>query len=279
VDETETAAGAPRLAAAQRRLWQLLAAPEGVRAALAEEGLGAEAALEALFAGDARAPAAARLEVYANAYFHRLCDVLRGDYAALAAALGAEAFHDLATAYLLAYPPRHFSLRFAGDRLGAFLAGDEPEAAFFRARWPYAADLAALEWARVDAFDAPDDAPLTREALAGLAPEAWATLPLQLRASARLLTLTLPVERLRRAAARGEPLPLEGFAPELTHLCVFRDGDAVLDRRLDPAEAALLARARTATSFGAVCDSLASPAAAAAHLSRWLPALTKGSPS
>lgn len=250
-----------------------------MRAALAEEGPGAEAALVALLAGDAQAPAAVRLEVYANAYFHRLHDVLRGDYAALAAALGADAFHDLATAYLLACPPRHFSLRYAGDRLAAFLAGDEPGAAFFSARWPYAADLAALEWARVDAFDAPDDEPLTREALAALAPEAWATLPLRLRAAARLLALAWPVDRLRRAAASGEPLPLAAFAPEPTHLCVFRDGDDVRDRRLDPGEAALLARADTGTTFGALCDTLGSPEAAAAHLTRWLPVFTKATHS
>jgi hypothetical protein len=287
VSETEADArspsAAPRLAAAQRRLWRLLAAPEGVRAALAEEGPEAEAALEALLAGDARAPAAARLEVYANAYFHRIAAVLRDDYPALASALGPAAFHDLATAYLLACPPRHVSLRRAGDRVAGFLASDAGGAPFFRGRWPFAADLAALEWALADAFDAPDDDPLAREALAALPPEAWAALPLRLRASVALLALAWPVDRLRRAADAGAALPLAAFAPEPTRLCVYRDGDAVRYRRLDPDAASLLESARDGTTFGALCDALAAshgpaaaPALAATHLSHWLPAFSKG---
>jgi len=269
------------LDAAQRRLWALLAAPEGVRAALAEEGPGAGAALEALLAGDARVPAAERLEVYANAYFHRIAGALREDHPALAAALGAPAFHDLATAYLLACPPRHASLRHAGDRLPAFLAGAEG-AAPFRARWPYAAELAALERAIVDAFDAPDDEPLARAELAALAPAAWAALPLRLRASASLLGFGWPVDRLRGAAERGEPLPPEGFTPAPTRVCVYREGDAVRWLRVDADEAAFLDAARAGTTFGALCNALAArrgpdaaPARAAALLARLLPALRR----
>jgi hypothetical protein len=279
VNETETGEGrgAPRLAAAQRRLWQLLAAPEGVRAALAEEGPVAEAGLEALLVGDARAGAVVRLEVYANGWFHRVAACLRGDYPALAAALGEAAFHDLATAYLLACPPRHFSLRHAGDRVAAFLASDAGGARFLRARWPFAAELAALEGALVDVFDAADDAPLTRQALAHTPLDAWAALPLRLRACVALLRFAWPVDRLRRAADRGEPLPLDGFAPEPTRLCVYREGDAVRYRRLEPEDADLLERARGAgTTFGALCDALAAPAPAAAHLSRFLPLFRKG---
>jgi hypothetical protein len=261
--------GAPAdLAAVQRRLWRLLVAPEGVRNALAEEGPGAEAALGALLVGDERAGAAARLEVYANAYFARLHDVLRADVPALAAALGPPAFHDLATAYLLACPPRHFSLRHAGDQLAAYLASDEPGAAFVRARCAFAADLAALELARTDAFDAADDAPLSRDALAALAPEAWAALTLRLRACVRLLALAWPVDRLVDAQARGEPLPLAELAPARTQVCVYREGDDVRQLRVPPEDAALLARARDGVAFGEVCEVLASPERAAAFLGR-----------
>ena len=221
--------------------------------------------------------------MYANAYFQRLAECLQADYPALAAALGEAAFHDLATAYLLACPPRHFSLRYAGDRVAAYLASEEPGAGFFRARWPFAAELAALEWALVDAFDAPDDAPLTREVLAATPPEAWAELALRLRASTSLLAFEWPVDRLRRAADRGEPLPPGGFARESTRICVYREADAVRFRRLASTDAAFLESARSGTTFGALCDALASthgeadaPSLAAATLSRWLGVFSKG---
>jgi hypothetical protein len=247
---------APQLAAIQQRLWQLITAPDGVGEVPA-----------ALLRGDAHAPAAARLSVYANAYFARILGALREDYPALAAALGEAAFHDLATAYLVAHPPERPSLRDAGARVAAFLGGDTPEAAFFRVRWPFAADLAALEWAIVDAFDAPDAPPLSREALAHLAPEAWERLPLRLHPAAALLSLDWPVHRLRAAADAGEPLPTAGLAPEPTPIYVSRHGERVRFRCVSARDASLLAALREGTTFGALCEHLGDPADAAAWLS------------
>ena len=119
----------------QRRLRQLLTAPSGVRAALAEVGDPDGSSLGAWLRSDGRLGAVERLEVYANACFGRLHDVLADDHPALAAALGPPAFHDLVRAYLLLHPPRHFSLRHAGDRLPEFLAAS-PAAQPFRRRCP-----------------------------------------------------------------------------------------------------------------------------------------------
>ena len=269
------------LAALQQRLSRLIRAPSGVRAALAEEGDASGDGLAAWLVGDARASAAARLDVYANAYFARLLGALREDYPALAAALGEAAFHDLATAYLAAFPPSRPSLRDAGAKVRAFLAGDSPEAAWFRVRWPFAADLAALEWALVDAFDAPDAAPLEREFLAALAPEAWAALPLRLHPAAALLELAWPVHRLREAHDAGEALAAAVLAPSAIFVSVSRRGERVRFRAVDPAEAVLLAALREGTTFGALCERVAAergereaPRRAAELLSRWLEAGT-----
>jgi hypothetical protein len=267
-----------RLRPLQLRLRQLICAPSGVVAALAEEGDAAGASLSALLRGDARASAIARLDVYANAYFERLLGVLRDDYPALAAALGEDAFHDLATAYLVAHPPSRPSLRDAGARLGELLAGDSAEAAYFRVRWPFAADLAALEWALVGAFDAQDAEALTREQLAALEPAAWDALALRLHPATALLALAWPVQRLREAADRGEPLPaLAG--PEPTLVCVTRRDERVRHRALEPLEGALLATLARGSSFGALClriaearGDAAAPSLAAAWLARWVEA-------
>jgi len=270
-----------RLKPVQERLRQLICAPSGVAAALAAEGDAAGAGLAALLRGDARASATARLEVYANAYFERLLGVLRDDYPALAATLGEDAFHDLATAYLAAHPPTRPSLRDAGDGVPQLLAGDSGEAAFFRVRWPFAADLAALEWALVDAFDAPDAPALGREDLAALAPEAWEALALRLHPATSLLELAWPVHLLREAHERGEPLPLAELSREATHICVTRRNERVFFRAALPLEAALLATLQRGTTFGALCAHIAdergaaaAPAFAATLLTRWLEAGT-----
>ena len=144
-----------RLASGQRAIARLLRAPEGVRAALAEAGDPEGRSLESRVRGDATASAVQRLEIYANATFHRMREALEQEFDALARALGDTGFHDLVASYLLVHPSRRPSLRHVGEALPEFLAGHgvaEP----FRRRWPWAADLARLEWALSLAFDAPE---------------------------------------------------------------------------------------------------------------------------
>jgi len=217
--------------------------------------------------GDRGIPAATRLEVYAHAYFERIRGCLADDFAALAALLGPEAFHDLARLHLMAHPPRHFSLRYVGERLPGFLGG-HPAAGIFRARWPAAADLAALEWALADVFDAPDMASLAPESLAELAPEAWAELRLEPVAALRLLELSWPVHRLRRAFDAGEPL--EALAPDPTQICVWRREEQVFHRALAPLEAVCLADLGRGASFGDLCERVAGETGEAEAVSRLL---------
>jgi hypothetical protein len=203
---------------------------------------------------DDRLSAALRLEVYANAYFYRILDALKEDYGELAAALGHAGFHDLVTAYLLAHPPSHPSLRWAGARLARFLA-EERAAEPFRRRWPFAPDLARLEWALVDAFDAADAEILDRDALAALPPSAWADLRLAFHPSVRLLRLSYPVHRMRKgSAAEGAVTPPAAHAPEPTAILVWRSGERAQSRALEPLEADLLEAALGGARFGELCE-------------------------
>ena len=129
---------------------------------------GAQLAALAVATADSRRPSASA--VYAHAYFARLHDALRDDFGALARRSAPTAFHDLVLLYLMAHPPARPSLRHAGARLAGLLARSRAE--FFRARWPFAADLAPLEWAIADVFDARTRRVLVREELAAVAPEA-----------------------------------------------------------------------------------------------------------
>lgn len=237
------------LASAQRDLLRWIVAPEGVERALADDGCGAGARLGALVQGSAALPAERRLGVYAHAYFARIAGALRNDFPALARALGAAGFHDLVKLYLLAHPPRHWSLRFAGERLADF-ARAHAAAAVFRARWPFAGDLAALEWSILAAFDAADAEPLGREDLARVPVPSWGDLVLVARPGTALLRLEWPVQRLRETADADE-LPV--LSPEATPVGVWRSDERVCFRGLPPDEADALEGLLAGEPFGAIC--------------------------
>jgi hypothetical protein len=242
------------LAELQRRFFELITGAEGVAKELAARGVPAqeaEAAAGALAVGDARASAVERLDVYANMYFFRILDALRADYPKLLAVVGDDAFHDLATGYLLAHPSRHPSLRFVGAAMPAFVA----QHGLARDR-PWLAELAALEWARVDVFDRPDAAPLAREALAAVAPDDFASIALAPVPAFALVPVSWNVEQLWReiedgAADAGTP------APAGHTLVVWRRGVTVHHRAADGDEALALAQLADGTTFGALCATLA----------------------
>jgi hypothetical protein len=151
----------PDLRGVQELFWKLITAPEGVARGAAELRRGG--ALESedlsfLVPPDDTRSSAEQLDIYANMYFHRLHDCLAEDFPVLKARLGDARFHNLVTDYLLAHPPTHFSLRELGRALPGFLASHALEREF-----PALADLARLEWARVDVVDDADAAPLSRE--------------------------------------------------------------------------------------------------------------------
>jgi hypothetical protein len=269
---------APDLARTERLLSELIRAPAGVQATLGRPGSASLAEqLQRTVAGDETRPPQGRLEVYANAYFYRILDCLKDDYAALAAVLGEDYFHDTVVAYLLGCPSRHPSIRYVGDRMAQFVAEDE-RLAPVRERFPFAADLARLEWALQDAFDAPDAVAMTVEDVARLAPEDWAGLPLRPDASVQLLELAWPMASLRKAFEREETMPEPSAVksdPET--VLVFRRSESVSYRLVDTDEADALRAVLHGTQFGRVCEIAAlhvgedeAPGTAARWLARWL---------
>jgi hypothetical protein len=270
------------LGAVQRRLWRLITDPSGVEDARSGEGDARGMELAALVRDDRGIAATDRLSVYANAYFARIHDCLREDFPALARALGPAAFHDLVKTYLMMHPPTRPSLRHAGRHLAEHLSA-QPFAEIFSRRCPYAADLARLEWAMLEAFFAPDAAILERESLAALAPEAWAGLRFETTPSLELLTCDWPVQTVRERldaedpeAAWEEPPAL---AAEATYVRVWRVAERVRSRAVARHELEALAAARAGEPFAAICDLLASAVGeaeaapeAAVLLASWLSA-------
>jgi hypothetical protein len=254
---------------AQQRLRALITAPSQTGTQDREREVAS------LLCGDPQRSAAARLEIYAYAWFERLHGVLADDFAALARVLGEPAFRALVRAYLSAHPPSRPSLRDAGAKLPDFLR-DSPAAAQTRGRVPFAPDLARLEWALLAAFDAADAPALPHAALAAVAPESWAELGFVFQPALQLLTLAFAVDRVRLAHDRGDAALASEVEPVPTCICVWRSNERVFQRTLDPIEAEALALARSGASFGRLCEAIAerlsdeqAPLRAASLLARW----------
>ena len=224
---------------------------------------------------------ARRLGAYAHAYRARIAGVIAADYPKLRALLGEVGFDELVDPYLRAYPTRHPSLREAGLHLAAFLDG-EGRAAH--------AELARLERARVEVFDGPDAAPLSRDDLAALPPEEFPLLRLRLVPASVLVELTTSADDVWDAiedasddagalpAGYAPPAPVPVPVPPGRAVLVWRRDLTVIHRTLEPDEAASLRRlaAPGGATFADVCEALAGSASAVERalelLLRWLDA-------
>lgn len=228
------------LAALQRHLLDAIAERRPVDARLLSH-----------LAGDARLDGAGRLAIYGDMYLARLHEALSFQFPSLLAAVGEDDFLDLARAYLAACPPRSPSLRWLGERLAGFL--EPPRGAAWHRPW--LADLARLDYARLDVFDAPDEELLTMARLRAMAPEALTALPLALCAAHRVLEVTFAVERTWRSLDEGRECAPPARAPH--RLLVWRQGVAVYHRALEGVEATLLPALSAPFTLAALCERIA----------------------
>jgi hypothetical protein len=254
----------------QQLFWKLITAPEGVAAGRDALHPSLRAQADALVREDARLSAVERLDIYADMYFYRIRDCLMEDFGAICAVIGEDAFHNLITDYLLVHPSTHFSLRNVGRHLPAFVRSHT-----FGTQWPHLADLAALEWTILEAFDAPDAEPLDAAALAAVPQERWPDLRFTLTPSLHLLDVGWAVDEMWRQAQAGEK-PVER-RPRATCLRVWRQDLRVFHRPIDAAERAALDAVMASAPFAAVCEQISQrdgeaedPARALKLLSAWL---------
>jgi len=235
---------APALRELQDAFWRHLAAhPDD------DPGRPIAPELAAALVGTDELAADARLAIYARMYLWRLLDVLRDDHPRTAAVLGDDAFRAVARGYLTRHPSEHPSVAHVGRSFAAFLAATLPAGAP-----PWAADLARLEWARREVFDAPDAAPLGLDALRALAPEAWPSARFGVVPALVRVFTAWPVHRAWAAEADA---PVPELAEERTALRVWRSGYAVYHAPMDRWEEAALATLAAGEPFAAVCEAFA----------------------
>ena len=168
--------------------------------------------------------AAERIGIYRGMYPLRMREALESDYPTLLHFLGDEGFDALVRDYVTAFPSRSYTLNRLGDHFPEFIA-----AARGLPRPAFCADLARLELAIAQVFDADESPALDAEAVAAMG-EAVADLRLSPVAAFRLLGFRYPVNAyLQSCREEGHTHPRTALKG--TWVAVFRRQYSV--RRLD----------------------------------------------
>jgi hypothetical protein len=225
--------------------------PRGVAAGAGTEEAKAEydmapGEIERLVAPSSSLSGLDRISIYAEMYVLRLHDVLREDYPVLLHALGERRFEALARDYIAAHPSRHPNLNQFGRHLAEFVASrDDRHAGFLF-------ELATLERAASEAFDAAREVALGRAELESLGAEQWAGLSLRLVPSARLLAFRHPVNRYYVDVKEGRKSRIPKPAPSYT--LVYRKDWIVWRANLSREQHALLSELAGGAALGTALE-------------------------
>jgi len=214
--------------------------------------------------------AAARLDVYSDAYRLRLVDALAQNFPRLQQLLGTEAFAEAARGYLRAHPSQNRSVRWFGDRLAAFLEVTYPHQPVLR-------ELAQWEWAIAAAFDAASAVTLTEQELGTIEPEQWSSLRLQAHPSVQLLQMTTNAPAIFKALSNETAPPEPAALEQVQHWLIWRQDFTPRYRSISDDEAAALRSVVAQSTFEQICDALCEwhdpadvPARAVILLKGWL---------
>ena len=177
-----------------------------------------------VLAANPRMTPAMMLQVYNDGYFARLFEVMCADFPAVQHVLGADRFRAVVARYIATCPSRHANLNRFGARFPAFVRG-EPAA-----RSAFVAEVAHLERALSDAFDAPTFTPLPPDALQQVPQDRWGETRFTANPSLQLLAFRYPVDTWYSAWQNGEAAAVP--CTQHSWLAVYRSYDRVHRLRL-----------------------------------------------
>ncbi|MBE7463815.1 MAG: putative DNA-binding domain-containing protein [Planctomycetes bacterium] len=246
------------LGALQRWMFEVVAHSKGV-----EAGVESEAArkhidvpfeqLESVVERSKQLSAKERLDVYANAYFWRLLEIMQMDFPTVECAVGKDLFRGLVERYLDRHPSKHWSLGKLGVPFSSYLrheTGDLeiPEPAFL-------ADVAAIEWAMEEVFDEQRAEPVQLDDLLGVPPDRWAGARVQTIPALRLIECGYPAHEYIAAVRKGECPPVP--APKDDFVAVYRKEFSVYRLQLEREGYALLNALRAGQTLEEALELLA----------------------
>jgi hypothetical protein len=193
-----------------------------------------------------------RLEIYNRQYWFRLLSSMTEDFPGVRSVLGEKRFDATCKAYLMDCPSRSFTLRNLGAKLESWLRAHPKWAG---TKQQLVLDIARLEWADIEAFDAAALPALRTEDIAGAAGDG---LRLQLQPYVQLLSFHYPVDDLLLAMRKEDEdkdfasnafeerrkrkrvQAVAKLKPEAIFLVVHRIDNSVYFRRIEAEEFAVL---------------------------------------
>jgi hypothetical protein len=207
---------------------------------------------------------AERLGIYHGMYLLRMQEALATDYPALAHFLGEDGFHDLVRDYVQVFPSRSYTLNRLGDHLPEFIRNSKG-----LRHQLFLEDLARIELAATEVFDALQVSPLGEAEIAAVRAEEWERAVFETVPAFRMLKLSTNANAYAQSLkdeAHSHPRPRR----RETALAVFRRDYAVYRLELKPAAWELLAALAGGARLGdAVALALRAGAVREAQLFRW----------
>lgn len=140
-----------------------------------------------------------RVGVYQGMYLLRMIEALEGDYPAVAHLLGSEAFAQLVERYAEAHPSVSYTFNRFGSRFPEFLRDTKG-----LRRRGVLTDLARLERAVTEVFDAPQSPAWPAEAIERMPEKDWETAVLKPAAALRVLAFAYPVNAYLQSVKSGD---------------------------------------------------------------------------
>lgn len=175
-----------------------------------------------------------RLDIYAYMYYARLLEVLVAEYPTTRQILGAGVFEKACRRFVARHPSRHQTLNRLSEGFPGFLARHLPR----NHRSRLAVDVARIERAMEEVFDAPRAEPLTAAQFAAIGADEWQDLRLGVVPALRFLKLRYPANEYMNALRSGrKPRPPR---PRPALVIVYRRGFQVYRRDQQPAQFRLL---------------------------------------
>jgi hypothetical protein len=195
----------------------------------------------------------ARVAIYRDMIWIRFRETMESDFATLLRLAGAETFTSLVHGYLVEHPSRGWTLNRLGERFPAWLRdrADLPETLW--------SDLAELEWAVQDVYQAVDEKPLDLEDMqregTGEGTGEVGDLPLRLARAVRILDQRAPLVSLCLAVEKDPEVRPALPSLEPSHALVHRGKDGLVYRaQIEPVQAHLLRQFTERCSLAAALE-------------------------
>jgi hypothetical protein len=190
--------------------------------------------------------------VYRNAYSLRLVEFLQNDFEKLSIYMGQDRFGAMSRDYVKAHRSDTPNARWYSRHLPEFLASDPR----YRDE-PQLRDLAELERAVNDAFDAPNSPTVSLGELALIGAECIAMARFQASPSVRRLSVTTTVADMWPALLADAPVPAAQMLDAAAEILVWRQNESSHFRVIDSEEAMAFDEMRNGVPFGVLCEMIA----------------------